>query len=112
MRPITQTLTDASGGAKATPVIPCDLYLTPTNISLQVTVTGAATYTVEYTNDDVFAVGYNPNAASSQWTALTGMTAATANASTTIVSPVTAVRMRQTAGAGSTTLRVVQAGVQ
>jgi hypothetical protein len=110
MRPITQTLSDASGGAKATPVIPPDQYLTPFNISLQVTVVGAATYTVEFTNDDVWAAGYDPNGATANWTALTGMTGAAANANATIISPVTGIRMRQTAGAGSTTLRVVQAG--
>lgn len=111
MRPITQSLSDASGGAKATPVIPLDIYLTPFNVSLQVTVVGAATYTVEFTNDDVFAVGYDPDGATANWTPLDGQTDAIANANSTLISPVTAVRMRQTLGDGSTTLRVVQAGV-
>jgi hypothetical protein len=38
------------------------------------------------------------------------MSAATADASATLISPVTAIRMRQTAGNGSVQLRVVQAG--
>jgi len=112
MRPITQTLSDASGGAKATPVIPLDIYPTPFNVSLQANVTGAATFTVEFTNDDVFAVGYDPNAGTSLWTPITGMTAASADANATLISPVTAVRMRLTAGAGSVVLRITQSGIQ
>jgi len=108
MRPITYSI--LNGPATGVP-IPLDLYLNPFNVSLQVTITGAPTYTVEFTNDDVYSPTYNP--ASGNWTALAGMTAATANANATLISPATAVRIRQTAGVGpanAVQLRVTQAG--
>lgn len=111
MRPIRQSTSDASVTPQATPVIPLDLYLAPFNVSLRAVVTGTATYTVEYTEDDVFAEGYDPDDASSTWNPLDDMTDATATAYTTLVSPVTAVRMRQTLGDGSVELVVLQAGV-
>lgn len=109
MRPVYQTLSDASGGALATDPIPLDLYLTPFNVSLRALVTGTVEYTVEYTESDVFAEGYDPD--TDTWNALAGMDAATASAYTTLTSPVTAVRMRQTSGNGSVALAVLQAGV-
>lgn len=109
MRPITLTTSDASGGEKSTPVCPLDLYISPFNVTLQTIVTGAVTYTTEYTKDDVWATTFNP--ATAQWTAITGMTASAASAEETLISPVTALRMRQTAGAGSIVLRVLQAGI-
>lgn len=109
MRPVTLTTSDASGGEKVSPVCPLDLYISPFNISLFAVITGAATYTVEYTGDDVYASSFNP--ATANWTGVTGMTAVSASTDATLISPVTAVRLRQTAGAGSVALRVLQAGI-
>lgn len=108
MRPVTLTTGDASGGEQITPVCPLDIRISPFQVTLQANVTGVATFTTEYTNDDVWAVGYNP--ATGLWFSVTDMIAATADVDATLISPVTAVRMRQTAGAGSVQLRVVQAG--
>ena|ERR1044071_525612 len=109
MRPIRLS---TLGVSKTVP-IPLDLYLVPFNVSLRAVITGAPTYTVEYTEDDVYAVGYDPDAGSSKWKALDGMTDAVADAYTTLTSPVTAVRMRQTVGAApnGVELTVLQAGV-
>lgn len=109
MRPIRQTTL----GVTNTPVIPLDLYLVPFNVSLRAIITGAPTFTVEYTEDDVFASGYDPDAGTSKWKALDGMTDAVADAYALLVSPVTAVRMRQTVGAApnGVALTVLQAGV-
>lgn len=108
MRPITLSTL----GVQNTAVAPMDLYLTPFNVSLQAVITGAPTYTVEYTNDDVFSPTFNP--ATANWTPVAGMTAAVASANATLISPVTAIRMRQTAGAApnAVQLRITQAGVQ
>lgn len=108
MRPITLTTSDASGGEQSTPVCPLDWRITPFQITLAADVTGTATFTVEYTSDDVFSATFN--AATALWFPVTGMSAATADASATLISPVTAIRMRQTAGNGSVRLRVQQAG--
>ena len=107
MRPVRVSL----DGVSQTDPIPLDLYLTPFNVSLRTIITGAPTYTVEYTESDVFAAGYDPD--TDTWNPLSGMTDETANAYTTLVSPVTAVRMRQTAGVAGNgvELTVIQAGV-
>lgn len=109
MRPVRLTTSDASGGAKASSVCPMDLYISPFNVTLQTLVTGTANYDIQYTKDDVFAVGYDPS--TGQWTSLTGMTGATAAAEATLISPVTAVRILQNSGTGSVRLTVLQAGL-
>lgn len=104
MRPVRYTLAGVSDGA----VIPLDIYIAPFSVSIGTTVTGAATYTVEYTLDDIWAPGYDP--ATGNWVPLAGMTDETLSANTILISPVTGVRMRQTVGVGSVLLQVVQAG--
>lgn len=106
MRPITRSLTGVGNDVP----IPLDIYLTPFNVSIQVTVTGTITYSVQWTQDDVFATGYNP--ATGNWfAAAANLTAATDNEAGSLVSPVTAVRLITTAGTGTAAMRVVQAGV-
>lgn len=108
MRPITVTQTNTGDSA----AIPLDLYLTPFHVTIQGVITGTPTYSVQYTNDDVFASSYV--AASGNWFTLSGISGATANAVDTIIAPVTAIRLRVTAvGAptDSVQMRVTQAGV-
>ncbi len=112
MRPVTVVTTDASGGAKAAPPIPLDIYQNPFNVSFQAIVTGTVNYDVQYTNDDIWAAGYNP--ATGNWADYTtpdfsGETASK-NGSTTEV--VRAVRLLQNTGDGSVRLTVVQSGLQ
>ena len=109
MRPVTLTSSDASGGAITGAPCPLDIYISPFQVTLQANVTGTANFNVEYTNDDVFAAGYNP--ATGMWTPVTGMNGATADAVATLISPVTAIRLVQNSGNGSVALRVTQAGV-
>lgn len=104
MRPVTLNTT----GVSVSPVCPLDFRLTPFQVTLDADVTGAATYTVEYTSDDVFATTFNP--ATALWHPVTGMSGAAADAEATLISPVRGVRVNQTAGAGSVRLTVIQAG--
>jgi hypothetical protein len=109
MRPIRITVTDVG----QTDPIPLDQYLNPFNVSLRTLIdpTPGPTYTVEYTESDIWAEGYDPD--TDTWNALAGMDAAIADAYATLVSPVTAVRMRVTAvGAptDSVELTVLQSG--
>jgi hypothetical protein len=105
MRPVRLTQT----GVGDTAPVPFNLYSAPTNIALGATIlSGAATYTVQYTFDDVQEPGYDP--ATGNWVDHAYMTAKTASADSNIAYPVVAVRMRVTAGAGTVRLVVIQAG--
>ena len=108
MRPITRTQTNVGDDIP----VPLDLYLTPFNVTIQCVISGGPTYTVQYTNDDVYAANYNP--ATGNWFDLAGITGAVVNAVDSLISPVTAIRLRVTAvGAptDSVQMRVTQAGV-
>lgn len=108
MRPVIFTLSDASGGTKTSNVYPPDNYVSPFNVAISVLVTGTATYTVQYTFDNVFSATYNP--ATGNWTNHPSLTAQTATKDSNIAYPVTGVRITQTAGAGSVICTFIQAG--
>jgi hypothetical protein len=61
MRPISVTVL----GVAVSAPIPLDIYANPTTVALGVVMVGGATYTVQHTFDDVFALGYVP--ASGTW---------------------------------------------
>lgn len=104
MRPIVRSIT---GVANDVPV-PLDIYLIPFNVSIAVTVSGTITYSVQWTQDDPF----NPPAAGLTWFAgPTNLQAATDNEAGSLVSPVRAVRLITTAGTGTATMTINQAGV-
>lgn len=103
MRPVRITVTGVADSAP----IPLDLYLTPFNVSLAVEVTGDITYSVQWTTDDI----YNTAVVPVWFAAAANLTAATDNQVASLVSPVTAVRLSNSAGTGSAKLTVAQAGV-
>lgn len=109
MRPVTLTTDDASVDVVASAVCPMDYLISPFQVTLEAIVTGAATYTVEYTTDNPFAEDFDP--ATAHWIPVTNMTAAAADAEATLISPVRAIRMRQLTGAGSMELQITQAGM-
>jgi hypothetical protein len=100
MRPIT---TQASGIGFGT-LIPLDMYQTPFEVSLDCIISGTVTYNIEYTNDDVW------NVTPTDWTPVSSMSGLSANAFGTLTSPVRGLHINITAGTGSVTLRVIQAG--
>jgi hypothetical protein len=104
MRPVVLSVTGVGSSA----VDPLDHYLKPFNVSLAVRVTGTITYTVQYTYDDVFAVGYTP--ASGNWVNHPSLTTQTTTLDSNIAYPVRAVRLTTSAGSGTATLTVIQAG--
>ena len=88
-------------------VYPVDNYISPSNMGLAVVVSGTITYKVQYTFDDVFAKGYTP--ASGNWfdhPTLTGSASLNSN----IAYPVTGIRLSTSAGTGTATLTIIQAG--
>ena len=106
MRPVRKTQT----GVGASTPVPLDNYISPFDVGIGVTVTGTATYTVQFTFDDVQAKGYNP--ATGAWfdSPDTAVAGATTNGASNIAFPVTAVRVNVTAGTGTVQLVVIQAG--
>ena len=108
MKPKVLTLSDASGGVLVTPPVVLDHYAIVGNISIQVLVTGTANYTIQYTFDDVFASTYSPS--TGNWTDHPQLVLQTATADSNLAFLVTAVRLKQSSGTGSTRITVIQAG--
>lgn len=103
MRPVVYTVT----GVGSSPVYAVDTYISPSNMGLAVVVSGTITYKVQYTFDDVFAAGYTPS--SGNWfdhPTLVGSASGNSN----VAYPVTGIRLLTTAGTGSATLTIIQAG--
>lgn len=105
MRPVTLTQV---GVGQSVPC-PLDWRQDPFQVTLQVTITGTVTASVEVTNDDVYAPGYNP--ATGTWVPVTGLSGINATAQATLISPVIAARINQTVGTGTTVLKIVTAGL-
>lgn len=107
MRPIQVIVSDASGGAKNSNAIVMDYYGRP-ECSIQVVVTGTATYTVQQTLDNPLERGVTPT-----WFDHpdTNLVAQTVNRQGNYAYLPVAVRVQQTAGTGSVALTVVQAGL-
>lgn len=103
MRPIVLQTT----GVQISPAAPMDIYARP-QISLQLDVTGAATCTVEQTLDDVFDPKITPTWFPHPDTNLVG---ATADKQGNYGYVPRAVRLNQTAGAGSAKLTIIQPGI-
>lgn len=104
MRPASITVTGVGNSA----VYPADHYVSPFNIALNVVVSGTITYTVQYTFDDVFAANFNPSTAN--WTNHPTLTSLSATKDSNIAYPVRGIRLTTSAGTGSATLTIIQAG--
>lgn len=106
MRPIRISLTAAG---VSTPVI-LDHYRCPFSVGIGVTLSGTASYSVEYTYDDVFSSAFNP--ATAQWFVTSGIPASTATSKDGVISsPVMAVRLNAASLSGTLTMTVIQAGM-
>lgn len=107
MRQIVITLSDASGGAKNSDPIPLDIHGRP-DISLQVAVTGTATWTIQQTLDNPFTTA----SGSIVWLNHpdTNMVTQTVNRQGNYAYVPAAVRLQLISGSGSATLTIVQSG--
>ncbi len=103
MRPVQVEVTGVGNG----PWIPLDIYQNPFNASLAVEVSGTVTYSVVWTVDDIWNVS-DPTS----FAGPANLQGATTSQVGSLTSPVTAVQLQVTAGTGTATLRVVQAGIQ
>jgi len=105
MKSVNLSLTGVGNSA----VFAVDNYVAPANMGMAVVVTGTITYKVQYTFDNIFAAGYDPTAGTSTWfdhPTLVGSASANSN----IAYPVTGIRLITTAGTGTATLTIIQAG--
>lgn len=102
MRPITQSQT----GVGTTTAVPMDHYISPFNVGFGVVVSGTVTYTVQHTFSDVFNTSVVPT-----WFNHPVIAAQTANQDGNYAFPVTAMRLNVTAGTGTATITIVQAGM-
>ena len=109
MRPIVLNTSDASGGTKNSNAAVLDYYGRP-EVSLQVVVTGTATWTVQQTLDNVLDDTVTPMWFSHPDTA--NMVTQTVSRQGNYAYIPTAVRLQQTAGGGSAVLTIVQAGLR
>ena len=104
MRPVTYSVT----GVGTSNVNATDHYVSPFNVALSVIVSGTITYTVQYTFDNVFAANFNPSTAT--WTDHPSLTSQSTTLSSNIAYPVQGIRLKTTAGTGTATLTMIQAG--
>ncbi len=106
MKPIVQTLTDASAGAKTSNPIIMDYFGQP-EVSLQVVVSGTVNWTVQQTLDDP------NNGGTVTWFPHpdTNMVTQIVNRQGNYAYVPTAVRLLLSSGSGSATLTVVQTGI-
>lgn len=105
MRPASVT---TPGGAGVSAWLPLDHLSDGYGDGLYAKVTGAVVYSVELTPDNVFDVTVTPTAYPCNIAALTGVNA---NASGVLAQAAKAVRVNQSAGAGTVTLTAVVRGL-
>ena len=106
MRPIFLTST----GISASSVAPMNVNTSPFNVGFGVVVSGSVTYTVQHTFDDVWSPTFN--ASTTNWFNHPTVAAQTAAADGNYAFPVTAIRLKTTAGSGTATMTLIQAGIQ
>lgn len=105
MRRVTLTQTGTGSSAVDVP----DQYIAPFAIGIGVKVTGTVTYTVQHTFDDVFLPTFDPAAAT--WFDHPSLTAQTTNKDSNYAFPVAGIRLTVSAGSGTATAVLLQAGI-
>ena len=91
-------------GVGSSTAIPINDNVTPCNIGFGVIVSGTVNYTVQHTFDD-------PSVGFSTWFSHPTIANLAANADGNYAFPVTGVKVLVNSGAGSATLKLVQAGI-
>lgn len=104
MRPAVFSQT---GTGSTNPWVP-DRGRVPTNIAVGVKVTGTVNYTVQYTYDDPFAVGFTPSGA--VWYNHSTLVTLAANADGNFAFYPRAVRLTVNSGTGTATMTFIQSG--
>lgn len=93
-------------GTGQSPVAPLDHYQNPFQVGIGVVVTGTVTYTIQHTFDDVFDSAVTPT-----WFNHPTLLTLSANADGNYAFPIRAIRINVTAGTGTATATLIQAGM-
>lgn len=104
MTPVTISKTGVGRSA----VWAVDNFMDQFNIGIGATVTGAATYNIEYSMDDPMDAGYV--ASSAKWFVASGFSSLEVSTGGAFVVPCKAISINITAGSGTVTAQIVQAG--
>lgn len=96
-------------GVGTTNWIPMDYFRNPFNVGLGATVTGTATYTVEHTFQQP---NTDPPTTPARVFSHETLAGATVSDDGNYAFPVAAIRLNVTAGAGTVTLDIIQAGIR
>lgn len=106
-----QSITVTQSGAGSSAVEAVSYFTNPFSVGLGAVLTGAATFTVEYSFQDPMDEGYV--ASSATWFPVTGMSAISATTGAVLTVPCRAVRVTLAGGStGSVTLYIQQAGTR
>ena len=92
-------------GVGSSNVLAMDLYISPFNVGFGVVVTGTVTYTIQHTFDNVQTV------ASPTWFSHPTIAGKSDNQDGNYAFPVAAIKVLVTAGDGTATATVIQAGI-
>ena len=92
-------------GTGSSNVLATDLYISPFNVGFGVVVTGTVTYTVQHTFDNPQTV------ASPVWFSHPTIASKSDNQDGNYAFPVAAIKVLVTAGAGTATMTMIQAGI-
>lgn len=95
-------------GIGVSPVYACDNFQAPFNIGIGCTISATATYSVEYTFDDILADGYV--ASSGTWFTASDFSSVTTSKAASFTIPCRGIRLNVSASTGSVTMQVQQAG--
>jgi hypothetical protein len=109
---IATTINIGTTATGSTRWVRCNTYLTPFAVNLTTQLSGSVTYQGETTADDFWTATNNPAMNTTPVVNVaTAIASGTTAAATPLTSPVTGVRLTVTAGTGTLTAQVIQAGL-
>lgn len=106
MTPITISKT---GTGRSAVVVP-DSFQNPFNVGMQIVVTGTATFNIEVTMEDPMVAGFDP--ATATWGVPAAFSALSASTMGRLETPCQGMSINITAGTGTVTVNMIQAGVR
>jgi hypothetical protein len=97
-------------GTGSSSIYAVDYFKCPVNVGIQAVLSGTATYTVEYTLDDITSDSFSASTAT--WTGATAdLTGASASKNGLLTVPCRGIRLTIASGTGSVVATICQAGI-